>query len=160
MTRAADPGSSSSQHRSRHPTRRQRSPSHSPPRKRSRCQRSPSPHSPDNSRARGRKSFRASSTSPRSKPTPLSVCPTCLGRNPHAVAHCKATRRWDGLDSNRCTRTDKGHLKDPDGTILCTDWQKPRSCSDTSAGHAPKHQCSGCGDRDHGAQGCPRAQKA
>lgn len=88
----------------------------------------------------------------------LSACPTCLGRHPHDIANCKATQCWDGKEKNRCTRTGHGHLRAPDGTVLCTDWQKPRGCEDTT--HSHKHQCSGCGATDHGAQDCPRAQAA
>jgi len=121
--------------------------------KRKRSLSPPSEDMPDSSptkRRTTRKSFR--NTSSRT----LSVCAMCLGRHPHDVANCDATLRWDGKEDNRCTRNQRGYLRAPDGTTLCTDWQKPQGCSDHS--HDKRHQCSGCGAQDHGAQDCPRAQ--
>ncbi|TEB23453.1 hypothetical protein FA13DRAFT_1571991, partial [Coprinellus micaceus] len=48
-------------------------------------------------------------------------------------------------------------LQDPNGKILCFDWQRAVGCKSTT--HDSKHECSGCGEKDHGAQKCPRAQK-
>lgn len=142
--------------------KRSRSPSDSPPRpaKRSRPRRkrspspaeSPSDLSPTKERS-AKKSFRNTSS-----PRPLSACPMCLGRHRHDVTNCDATIRWDKKSENRCSRGRGGHLKAPDGTTLCTNWQKPHGCDDSS--HAKRHQCSGCGATDHGAQGCPRAEAA
>src|SRR5271154_5244951 len=63
---------------------------------------------------------------------------------------------WDGSKA-RCRKTDEGRLITPAGTTLCSDWNNRRGCS--SSAHELRHECSGCGSKDHGAQKCPRAQK-
>jgi hypothetical protein len=124
----------------------------------SKRKRSPSPsHSEDaDEKLRKKKPFQAT---PSTHTELKSVCPMCLGRRPHDVANCKAPLQWDELEPNRCSRTSKGHLRDPEGMVLCTDWQKPRGCHDNAPAHVPKHCCSGCGSAEHGTQKCPRAQK-
>lgn len=87
----------------------------------------------------------------------LSACTICLGRHPHDVYNCSATNLWDGTPA-RCQKNDKGRLINPTGNIICSDWQKPNSCAATT--HDSRHECSGCGKQTHGAQRCPRAQKA
>lgn len=149
---------------SRNPSYRKcsRSPSISPPRSTKRSKpsrkRSPSPHDPaphhTPTKARtGRKPFRRNAS-----PRPLSACPMCLGCHRHDVANCEATLRWDQKVENRCTRDRGGHLKSPEGIVLCSNWQKPQGCEDST--HSKRHQCSGCGAKDHGAQSCPRAEAA
>ncbi|KAI0688272.1 hypothetical protein C8T65DRAFT_562868, partial [Cerioporus squamosus] len=84
------------------------------------------------------------------------VCAICLGRHPPSeVARCNAHRTWDGR-SARCRRVN-GRIQTEDGRVLCTDWQRDRGCSSSS--HGERHECSGCGHKDHGAHACPRAQK-
>lgn len=84
------------------------------------------------------------------------VCAVCLGRNICEVNKCRAENFWDGSKA-RCQKNDQGRLITPVGTVLCHDWNTRRGCS--SPGHPYRHECSGCGKKDHGAQNCPRAQK-
>ncbi|KAJ7449618.1 hypothetical protein FB451DRAFT_1102566 [Mycena latifolia] len=44
------------------------------------------------------------------------------------------------------------------GAELCSDFQQLEGCS--SRGHDEKHECCGCGSRNHGVQKCPRAERA
>ncbi|KAF8154173.1 hypothetical protein B0H34DRAFT_662306, partial [Crassisporium funariophilum] len=88
----------------------------------------------------------------------LSACTICLGRNPHNVFSCSAETLWDGVTPAHCSKNDKGRLLNPAGTTLCSDWQRKAGCSSSS--HDSKHECSGCGKPTHGAQTCPRGQKA
>ena len=90
--------------------------------------------------------------------TTLSACTICLGRHPHSIRTCEATTLWDGKTPTHCHKNSAGHPVNPKGTVLCSDWQRPNSCSSTT--HDSKHECSGCGKSDHGAQRCPRADKA
>jgi hypothetical protein len=85
-----------------------------------------------------------------------SACTLCLGRFRHDTTHCKATLLWDRSQLH-CHRNDLGRLVNPTGLVLCSDWQLPRSCLNPS--HPDRHECSGCGNKSHGAQGCPRSQK-
>jgi len=87
----------------------------------------------------------------------LSACTICLGRYPHDIFNCKLCTLWDGSPA-RCKKNSQGRLVNPAGNILCSDWQRPNSCSSTT--HDSRHECSGCGKPAHGAQNCPRAQKA
>ncbi|KAF8126028.1 hypothetical protein EV363DRAFT_1174852 [Boletus edulis] len=84
-----------------------------------------------------------------------SVCPKCLGRNPHRILECNSPTLWSG---GKCfvTRTNEGRLVDPKGEVLCTDWQRPNGCS--LVHRSAKHNCSGCGSSTHGAQACDLAQ--
>lgn len=86
-----------------------------------------------------------------------SACAVCLGRHRHNIAQCNSTTLWDGSDKPRCHRNSEGRLVNPAGQQLCSNWQRPDGCS--ASGHDSKHECSGCGKSDHGAQLCPRTQK-
>ncbi|KAF9044097.1 hypothetical protein BJ165DRAFT_1347402, partial [Panaeolus papilionaceus] len=85
-------------------------------------------------------------------------CSTCLGRHKHNTFYCKSDKLWNNKDKAYCTKGEKGQLINPKGVVLCSDWQTERGCQSTS--HDEKHECSGCGVPSHGAQGCPRCQKA
>ena len=86
-----------------------------------------------------------------------SACAVCLGRHRHNIAQCNASLLWDGSGKPRCHRNSEGRLVTPAGQQLCSNWQRPDGCS--ASGHDSKHECSGCGKTDHGAQLCPRTQK-
>jgi hypothetical protein len=84
------------------------------------------------------------------------VCAVCLGRHEHTFSKCDGAKLWDG--SAGAAKKTEGRLVADDGFPLCFDWQVPKGCSSTS--HPDRHRCSGCGKGDHGAQTCPRAEKA
>ena len=85
----------------------------------------------------------------------LALCAICLGE--HSNVHkCSSATLWDGQQA-RCHRNKAGRLVDPRGRTLCLDWQRFGKCGSTSKQHI--HECSGCGDHLHGAQGCPLRQK-
>lgn len=84
------------------------------------------------------------------------VCALCLATDSHDTRKCRSETIWDGSKA-RCKKSEEGRLITPAGTTLCSDWNSRRGCSSTS--HEQRHECSGCGNKDHGAQGCPRAQK-
>ncbi|KAF9228311.1 hypothetical protein BS17DRAFT_692340, partial [Gyrodon lividus] len=63
---------------------------------------------------------------------------------------------WDGTPTC-CHHNAKGHLINPSGQIICTDWQCPFGCH---AKHLAIHKCSSCRVTSHDAQACPRAQKS
>ncbi|KAF8130807.1 hypothetical protein EV363DRAFT_1262570 [Boletus edulis] len=119
-----------------------------PVRRRSRSrERSPRrSHSHDNKR---RRPFRNNKAAP--------VCPKCLGRHEDRPDRpvCNASSLWDNSGATYCTRDQQGRLLNKSGRVLCWDFQRPRGCS--SQGH--NHECSGCGDTNHGAQDCPRRQQ-
>jgi hypothetical protein len=79
-----------------------------------------------------------------------------LATDSHDTRKCRSETLWDGTKA-RCRKSDEGRLISPTGTTLCSDWNSRRGCS--SSTHEHRHECSGCGNKDHGAQGCPRAQK-
>jgi len=87
----------------------------------------------------------------------LSACTICLGRGPHDIYNCTSATLWDGSPA-QCQKNSQGRIVNPAGSILCSDWQWPNGCSATT--HDSHHECSGCGKSTHGAQNCPRAQKA
>ncbi|KAH7917947.1 hypothetical protein BV22DRAFT_1042090 [Leucogyrophana mollusca] len=87
-----------------------------------------------------------------------SACALCLGRFPHDVHNCKASQLWDGMTAAYCRRGTDGRLVNPKGTPLCFDWQRLFGCS--SPYHDQRHECSGCREKNHGAQACPRGEKA
>ena len=95
--------------------------------------------------------FPASTASPG-----LPVCALCLATDSHDTRRCRSELLWDGSKA-RCKKSDEGRLISPAGTTLCSDWNNRRGCSSTV--HELRHECSGCGGKDHGAQRCPRAQK-
>lgn len=84
----------------------------------------------------------------------LAACAICLGRQPHRVRDCNAEKTWDGARA-RCRRND-ARIINPSGLTLCCDWQREDGCRSSS--HDERHECSGCGATDHGAQRCKRAQ--
>ncbi|KAG2113857.1 uncharacterized protein F5147DRAFT_680107 [Suillus discolor] len=81
----------------------------------------------------------------------------CLGRHPHRTIECTAKQTWDKKFETCAERIRKG-LWAKDGKQLCTAWQREEGC--TTPKHDARHACSGCGAATHGAQRCPRAQKA
>ncbi|KAF8833951.1 hypothetical protein BDN67DRAFT_862885, partial [Paxillus ammoniavirescens] len=83
-------------------------------------------------------------------------CPVCLGRHPHRIIDCRATKTWDDVFDTLCTHINRA-LVMRDKRPICNDWQRETKCSSTS--HDGHHICSGCGASSHGAQTCPRAQK-
>ncbi|KIK45149.1 hypothetical protein CY34DRAFT_78444, partial [Suillus luteus UH-Slu-Lm8-n1] len=87
----------------------------------------------------------------------LSACTVCLGRHPHRVVECKATKTWDEAFDSLCMRSNKS-LTMRDGRQICSDWQRASGCDNTT--HDCRHICSGCAASTHRAQMCPRAQKA
>src|ERR1700678_275393 len=84
------------------------------------------------------------------------ACVLCLATDPHDTRKCRSKTLWDGSKA-RCRKNDEGRLISPAGTTLCSNWNNRRGCSSTM--HEQRHKCSGCGNKDHGAQKCPRAQK-
>lgn len=138
--------------RSRSPTRRRsRSPAH-------RRSRSPA-------RRRSRSPARRTSTmktkqdfQPGASGKPHSACAVCLGRHPHPVRDCNASTTWDGTHEVASKRINGDLVLRSNNSRLCLDWQRAQSCP--SQKHDNRHRCSGCGDATHGAQHCPRAQKA
>ena len=86
----------------------------------------------------------------------LPVCALCLATDPHDTRKCRTDTLWDGSKA-RCHKSEEGRLINSAGTTLCSDWNSRRGC--TSSTHEQRHECSGCGNKDHGAQKCPRAQK-
>lgn len=120
-----------------------------------RQQRQPPYTKPEGSTHQGKKAQPASfqtSSSP-----PLSVCAVCLSRHKHHVGSCNASTIWSG-GQPFSKRDHAGKLVNLEGHRLCLDFQRPRGCSSTQDSH--RHECSGCGKKDHGANDCPRAQKA
>ncbi|KAI6002410.1 hypothetical protein F5J12DRAFT_723075, partial [Pisolithus orientalis] len=84
------------------------------------------------------------------------ACPICLGCHPHQIHECNNPNLWDGSPTHaRCTT--EGHIIDSKGYILCSNWQKPNSCS--LSHKSAKHECSRCGSCEHGAQQCHHAHK-
>lgn len=117
------------------------------------CSASPTCHKPLKPRTPEPTPFRngASSQSP-------AACAICLGRHLHNVRMCASTTTWEG-GKVWSRRGDNGRLFSiSSGAALCLDWQQPVGCS--SNDHPQRHICSGCGKTDHGAQNCPRTQKA
>ena len=87
----------------------------------------------------------------------FSACAVCLGRHPHKIIDCSATTIWDKSVPTLALRSNK-ILSLRDGRPICADWQRSAGCS--SSRHDNRHLCSGCCSPSHGAQDCPRAQKA
>lgn len=81
----------------------------------------------------------------------------CLGRHPHRTIECTAKQTWDKKFETCAEHIRKG-LWAKDGKQLCTTWQREEGC--TTPKHDVRHACSGCRATTHGAQRCPRAQKA
>lgn len=89
--------------------------------------------------------------------TPSGICAVCLGRYEHNFSKCNSALLWDGT-KGWARKNEQGRLATPEGLVLCFDWQLPKACASTA--HTEKHFCSGCGDSKHGAQKCPRGEKA
>jgi hypothetical protein len=87
----------------------------------------------------------------------LSACAVCLGRHPHKIIECNTATTWDKSLPTIALRSNKV-LSLRDGRPICADWQRSAGCS--SSRHDNRHICSGCASPTHGAQECPRAQKA
>ena len=85
----------------------------------------------------------------------LAACPICLGRHRHHIASCQAQETWNGKKAI-CTRSTSGRILNKRGSVICSDWQRPNRCTDTSGKHI--HECSGCSSTEHGADACPSAQ--
>jgi hypothetical protein len=90
--------------------------------------------------------------------TGLHACALCLGRFAHNVHKCKSELLWDNKTPTSCRRSTDGRLVNSQGLQLCYDWQRPNGCASTGKDHI--HECSGCGNPNHGAQSCPRGQEA
>lgn len=105
---------------------------------------------PSNAKSPGKRDYESFRTFP--------PCPVCLSREQHQVFSCALAYMWDKSTPTYSVRDKNGRLCNPDGKHLCTDWQKSNGCS--KGNHGFIHECSGCGDKGHGAQNCPRAQKA
>jgi hypothetical protein len=128
--------------------------SRSPTRRTPACQRSPPQYSRYSSNQQSpskNASFPASTAS-----QGLPVCALCLATDTHDTRKCRSETLWDGSKA-RCRKTDEGKLITPAGTTLCNDWNTRRGC--TTNMHEHRHECSGCGNKDHGAQKCPQAQR-
>jgi hypothetical protein len=85
------------------------------------------------------------------------VCMACLGRHQHPFGKCDGRKLWDGSPGS-VRKSGQGKLLGQNGDPICYDWQLPKGCPHTS--HPERHKCSGCGGSSHGAQACPRAEKA
>ncbi|KAL6300604.1 hypothetical protein BKA93DRAFT_697144, partial [Sparassis latifolia] len=64
------------------------------------------------------------------------ICAICLGIHPQP-SWCNAPSMWDGKPAC-CHCNFAGHIVNPGGEVICTDWQLPNSCSPT----AHVHKCS------------------
>ncbi|KAG2147962.1 hypothetical protein DEU56DRAFT_730453 [Suillus clintonianus] len=87
----------------------------------------------------------------------LPCCAACLGRNPHRTIECTAMHTWDRQHKTFAERICKA-LWFKEGKQLCTAWQRDEGCAMPK--HDLRHYCSDCRATTHGAQKCPRAQKA
>ncbi|KIL60832.1 hypothetical protein M378DRAFT_52478, partial [Amanita muscaria Koide BX008] len=86
---------------------------------------------------------------------PRSACTICLGRKAHDPKKCFSKTLWDNSKAH-CSRNKAGYLVNPQGFVLCTSWNQMQGCEDDR--HPARHECSGCGEKTHGAQTCPRTQ--
>jgi hypothetical protein len=88
-----------------------------------------------------------------------SVCGLCGGRHdsPH---NCKRTRTWDGKHECACFRNNGNQLELRTKAPFCFNFNLPKGCTSAYPGHLDRHICSLCSETSHGAQSCPRAQKA
>lgn len=153
-----------STHGSRHNRERSRSParccshSFSPPK----CQQSPAPTKgrdccPDHpSSSHSQPAQNGASPSGQSfqngaSSSGLSACTICLSCSPHPIRECTLDKLWDS-SKVRCSCSAGGCIMNPQGNVICSDWQHPGGCS--VSGHDNRHKCSGCRATDHGAQKC------
>ncbi|KAI0796431.1 hypothetical protein BC629DRAFT_1286261 [Irpex lacteus] len=65
---------------------------------------------------------------------------------------CSRDTLWNGTPAH-ARRGRDGKLSTRNGRPLCTDFQRNGTCSFRGAKHV--HECSGCGDKAHGACDCP-----
>ncbi|THV06978.1 hypothetical protein K435DRAFT_621761, partial [Dendrothele bispora CBS 962.96] len=70
----------------------------------------------------------------------LSRCPLCLGIYLHNIKDCQRETLWDNKTPARCKRNARGHLENPDGLEICTNWQTRNGCTHTK--HPNMHECS------------------
>ncbi|TFK31307.1 hypothetical protein BDQ12DRAFT_588887, partial [Crucibulum laeve] len=68
-----------------------------------------------------------------------SACTICLGHHAHNVANCTSKKLWNNRTAY-CHQNKRGHLVSPSGNVLCTNWQGPNGCTETT--HDLKHECS------------------
>ncbi|KAG1793830.1 uncharacterized protein HD556DRAFT_446303 [Suillus plorans] len=87
-----------------------------------------------------------------------SACAICLGHFAHNIQQCDSSNLWDKTTPAHSCRTQDGRIISTNGLPLCYRWQRPGGC--TAENHDSAHICSGCGKKDHGAQTCPRGEKA
>ena len=99
----------------------------------------------------------ALSSAPR--PFILPVCAVCLSREIHKswVINCTATLTWDKQFQTLCTHSNTLLITRDGNQPICAKWQREGGCKDK---HPALHTCSGCGADSHGANSCPRAQRA
>ncbi|KAF8880732.1 hypothetical protein BD779DRAFT_1547673 [Infundibulicybe gibba] len=64
---------------------------------------------------------------------------------------------WDKTTPARCRRDGEGHIINPQGQILCFNFQRKAGCPSRS--HDDRHECTRCGKCDHGAARCPLVEK-
>lgn len=88
----------------------------------------------------------------------LSACTLCLGHHQHNIAKCSSSTLWDQRTPAHCSCNEFNCLVNPKGIVLCSNWQQPNGCDNTT--HDSCHECSGCRKTDHGAQKCPQGEKA
>ncbi|KAJ6496854.1 hypothetical protein DFH09DRAFT_945759, partial [Mycena vulgaris] len=87
----------------------------------------------------------------------LSACALCLGRHRHNVRECSSATLWNSSTPARVKRSGpEGKLVNSRNEVICINWQKTMGCN---VNHAARHECSGCGSPNHGAQKCHLAQK-
>lgn len=85
----------------------------------------------------------------------VALCTVCLAYH-KGFRRCTKETLWSGRPAHS-TRASDGHLITKAGRNLCTDFQRTGTCSYRGSKHV--HECSGCGDKSHGALQCPLAQK-
>ncbi|KAJ7070078.1 hypothetical protein C8F01DRAFT_977295, partial [Mycena amicta] len=80
------------------------------------------------------------------------VCAVCLRPHENLTA-CRSSKLWNDMDAH-CSRNG-GKLTNPAGISLCLNFQRAGGCQGAQ-GNGPKHihECSGCGQTDHGASNC------
>ena len=79
-----------------------------------------------------------------------SACTICLGRYHHEIHKCLSDTLWS-REKACCQRNKQGHLINPGGVVICSDWQHPSSCTNLGAAHC--HKCSGCGKKQSWSSG-------
>ncbi|KAI0075049.1 hypothetical protein K474DRAFT_1566137, partial [Panus rudis PR-1116 ss-1] len=55
------------------------------------------------------------------------------------IHRCRAELMWNGQKA-RCKRSSEGRIVNPEGEVLCTDWQRPKGCPSHNPSH--RHECS------------------